>query len=121
MKLPHKHAHGPLTTKGARYSKPSAKATKESVGRLAKRKLKSEAMRAEGGSAGLRPRREPMSESKPETKKPKTWADCTPFEQTWLMGELQRMYFEYTDEKPTADWAERAAVINAAVEALKSL
>lgn len=37
-KLPHKHAHGPLTTKGARYAKPQFKATKKKIGRLAKRK-----------------------------------------------------------------------------------
>ncbi len=40
IKTPDKHAHGPLATKGARYAKPQAKATKKRIGRLAKRVMR---------------------------------------------------------------------------------
>ncbi len=50
----------------------------------------------------------------------KTWAECTPFERTWLLGELERVRFDYLDRKITSDWAERAAVIEAAHDALAS-
>lgn len=63
-----------------------------------------------GGGRGPCPKR--------SAKVVKAWDTCTWVERKWLVDELNSMFFNYTDRKPTPDWAERAAVIKAAVAAL---
>ncbi len=45
--------------------------------------------------------------------------ESTPFERSWLTGQMMSMYFKYIDEHPTTDWQERADAILAAVKVLE--